>query len=326
MPAGAPITSAGGRGGTMGHGDAIGGMPQNQGCATEQRRLENIDFERRFHELLDDARRANVAFYPINPRGLEAPPMHADRAGIVSTDQMVRELNAINHRNDTLLTLADNTDGIAIVNTNDFTTGVRRIANDVQAYYILGYYPANSQFDGTIRTIKVRLKSTGKTVRARHQYRAPTVSEISPAPEPAKPAIPPPVKAALDRLTVSVDRDAHGTSMATETASSTLIENAAAWRRGARDPIETFAFDRTDQIHFEWRTLGAVDHADARLLDRAGHALPAPIPAAIDSSRAPAVVVSELPLASLAHGDYVLELTVTAGAATEQKFTAFRVR
>jgi hypothetical protein len=37
-------------------------------------------------------------------------------------------------------------------------------------------------------------------------------------------------------------------------------------------------------------------------------------------------VIAELPLASIAHGDYVLELTISAAAATEQTWTAFRVR
>jgi hypothetical protein len=239
---------------------------------------------------------------------------------------MSRELDAINHRNDSLLTLADNTDGIAIVNTNDFSAGVRRIANDVQAYYILGYYPANSQLDGAVRTIKVRLKSTGKTVRARHQYRAPTLAEVSPPPASANPSIPPSIKAALDRLTVSIDRDARGTSVADEAAPSGLLHDPVAHRRAGGGPIETFAFDRTEQIRLEWRTAGAVDHVDARLLDRTGHPLAARIPATLDASRTPAVVVAELPLASLAHGDYVLELAVSAGSTTEQKLTAFRVK
>src|SRR5262249_8545772 len=180
-----------GRGGPTGRGDAIGGRSQQQSCEIEMRRLATIDWVRRFHDILGEVRRAYAAFYPISPRGLEAPSTHISTSGAPSVEQPRRELTAIEHRTDPQLTLAENTDGLAIVNTNDFTRGVRRIASDVEAYYILGYYPTNSQLDGTVRTIKVKLKSTGKTVRARHQYRAPTLSEISPAPEAAKPAIPP---------------------------------------------------------------------------------------------------------------------------------------
>jgi len=328
IPAGPPAGMPIGRGGSMGHGDAIGGRSPSQSCDIEMGRLANIDWEKRFHDMLDDARRANVAFYPISPRGLEAPSTHITQTAPVSVAQTYRELDAINHRNDSLLTLAENTDGLAIVNTNDFAKGVRRIASDVEAYYILGYYPTNSQFDGTVRTIKVRLKSTGKTVRARHQYRAPTLSEVSPPPEPAKPSVPPAVKNALDRLVTSIESQEHDvdgspTSLA---SASSLVEDPTAVRRGSSEPIAPFVFARTEHIRLEWRARGAVDRVEARLLDRTGHPLAAPIPAALDTSQSSPVVIAELPLTALAHGDYVLELTVAAGAATEQKFTAFRVK
>lgn len=325
IPAGPPVGIPGGSSGPMGHGDAIGGVPQSQGCETERRRLENIDFEKRFHDLLDDARRANVAFYPINPLGLEAYSTNVERAGAPSVGQVYAELAAVSHRSDSLLTLAENTDGLAIVNTNDFTAGVRRIADDVQAYYILGYYPSNSKWDGTVRTIKVRLKSSGKTVRARHQYRAPTEAEVSPRPVAPDP-VSRPVREALNRLTVSVDRDARGVDAPGPDGSSKLVEDPIAHRRGTQDPILTFVFDRTEQIRLEWRARGAVDHADARLLDRLGHPLAAAIPAVIDTSNTPPAVVADLPLASFAHGDYVLELTVTRGDQVEHELTAFRVK
>jgi VWFA-related protein len=325
IPAGPPTVIAGGRGGSMGHGDAIGGTSQAQSCQVEMRRLENIDFEKRFHDLLADARHANVAFYPINPLGLETPPLHMDRTGAGSVAQTYRELNAINHRNDSLLTLAENTDGLAIVNTNDFAKGVRRIADDVHAYYILGYYPTNSQVDGSIRTISVRLKTTGKAVRARHQYRAPTPAEVSPPPVRTA-AVSPGVTDALGRLAVSLDRDALGETDSARHAATGLVDDPIARRRGAGDPIAAFAFDRTEQIRLEWPTRGSVDRVEARLLDRTGHPLAAPIPAMLDASRTPPVIVAEPPLASMAHGDYVIELMVTAGSTTEQRFTAFRVR
>ena len=48
-----------------------------------------------------------------------------------------------------------------------------RIANDLQAYYVLGYYTTNTTWDGGIRSIKVRLKPKKEAIRARRQYRAP---------------------------------------------------------------------------------------------------------------------------------------------------------
>jgi VWFA-related protein len=333
-PFGLPIPAAprgglagGAHPGPTGHGDAVGGRSPAQDCSAERMRLANIDFQQRFHDLLDDAKRANVAFYPISPRGLEAPPIHVNRPGPVSVAQTRGELDAITHRNDSLLTLADNTDGLAIVDTNDLGKGIRRIADDMSAYYILGYYPTNPKWDGTVRNIKVRLKSTGKIVRARHQYRAPTEAERSPPPAPPDP-VTPDVRAALNRLTVSIDSRQHDATLPSPPAAtlSSLVDNPVAVRRGSHDSVTPFAFDRTEQIRLEWQARGAVDRVEARLLDRVGHPLAAPIPATIDTSRVPAVIVAQLPLTALAHGDYIVELTVSSGSTADRSFAAFRLR
>ena len=56
------------------------------------------------------------------------------------------------------MSLANETDGIAIVNTNDLSGGMKQIADDLAAYYVLGYYTTNTKFDGGVRNIKVRLQ------------------------------------------------------------------------------------------------------------------------------------------------------------------------
>ena len=145
-------------------------------CEGTLQRLLNMDFRQRFREFIDQARRANVTFYTLNPAGLQAPFANAARTG---RSDVNAELNAINRQGDELLTLANNTDGIAIVNTNDLTGGARRIADDLAAAYILGYYPTNAKPDGRLRKITVRVKGISGTVRARREYRALTESEMS---------------------------------------------------------------------------------------------------------------------------------------------------
>lgn len=149
--------------------DAIGGT-NDIACTSEAQHLANIDFDQRYRDLMDKARRENVAFYPITPAGLQV---------------------GISRANDDLKSLADETDGVAIVDTNDLNAGLKRIADDMAAYYVLGYYTTNTRWDGAIR--KITVKAKGKTIRARREYRAPTEAEIAalsapPAPPAATPA------------------------------------------------------------------------------------------------------------------------------------------
>ena len=138
----------------------------------------------RFENLIKKARMANVAISPVNPMGLTA------------------NSNAFSGGN--LRRLADETDGIPIVNVNDIKSGLRRIANDMPAYYLLGYYTSNTKWDGKQREIKVKLKSTGKTIRARREYRAPSEADIkamrASASAPPRPPGPTPIERALNDL------------------------------------------------------------------------------------------------------------------------------
>lgn len=147
-------------------------------------RLGDIDFSRRFRDLLELARQSNVTFYTLKPGGLTA---YSDNA-----------------RTDTLRTLSDQTDGVAVVNTNDLQSGVERIGDDLSASYILGYYPTNNKPDGRVRRITVRLKGSREAVRARREYRAPSEAELSAMREamatPAGPAAASPVEGALAEL------------------------------------------------------------------------------------------------------------------------------
>jgi hypothetical protein len=74
---------------------------------------------------------------------------------------------------DSLRTLAEETNGFAAVNTNDFTSAFERIVNDNSAYYLLAYYPPSNRRDGRFHRIEVRTTRPGLRVRARRGYIAP---------------------------------------------------------------------------------------------------------------------------------------------------------
>jgi VWFA-related protein len=171
VPGAPPIGIAGGKP-TLG--DPREGVTRAN-CDRDRMVLAQIDDERDFRQMLDDANRANASFYPIDPRGLavfDTPMGPQPPLGPVADAQALRG------RLDSLQTLANATDGIAIINSNDFGKNLHRITDDLSSYYLLGYYSTNAKPDGKFRAITVRVKRPGVTVRARRGYRAPTEAEL----------------------------------------------------------------------------------------------------------------------------------------------------
>ena len=152
-------------------------------CTADRMRLANIDHSRDFRDLMNDANRANASFYTIDPRGLTAfdTPMGRDPDEIGVPPSVVEDQQSLSRRLGSLSDLAMGTDGIALTNSNDLTAGLRRIADDLSSYYLLGYYSTNGKLDGKYRSITVSVKRPGVQVRARPGYRAPTEAEVAAA-------------------------------------------------------------------------------------------------------------------------------------------------
>jgi hypothetical protein len=67
--------------------------------------------------------------------------------------------------------LASGTGGQLFENTNNLRHSFQRIESDLKNYYLIGYTPTNSTYDGKFRSIDVRLKRRGLTVAARKDRR-----------------------------------------------------------------------------------------------------------------------------------------------------------
>ena len=145
-------------------------------CDADRLALARLDHRFRLQHLAEDANRANVSFYPIYPRGLAVfdAPIGPDRPPSLAEDR--RNLAT---RQDALRLLADNTDGLGVINTNDIEKGMARIVEDLTSYYLLGYYSTNTKLDGKFRSIKVRVTRPGVDVRARRGYRGRTAEELT---------------------------------------------------------------------------------------------------------------------------------------------------
>jgi VWFA-related protein len=163
-------------------------------CERERMHLANMDNEQHFRDLLDAANRNNASFYPIDPRGLAVFdfPMGPSSKELGVSANMA----SLKNRIEVLRTLADATDGLAVMNTNNLDSVMKRIADDLTSYYLLGYYSTNSKLDGGYRRISVRVKKPGVDVRARRGYRAATAAEVSKSSPAAAAPVPESVKTA----------------------------------------------------------------------------------------------------------------------------------
>lgn len=169
-------------------------------CERERVMVSYIDHEREVRELAQRANRANVSFYPIDPRGLVVfdTPLGPDRPLPPSADAA-----QLRNRQDGLRELADQTDGAYVLNTNDTAGALARILADTGSYYLLSYYSTNQKLDGRFRRITVRVKREGLDIRARPGYLAPTESEARAAgvtSASTRPTLAPGVSRALDAI------------------------------------------------------------------------------------------------------------------------------
>jgi VWFA-related protein len=161
-----------------------------QQCEADRVRLANIDDYHDFLDALNEANRASVSFYPIDPRGLAvfdqpieyqpaAAPRGTDQAQVGRVSGVVEDFKRLRGRLQTLETAASATDGLAMITSNDLTASLKRVVADLSDYYLIGYASTNSKADGSFRQIDVRVKRPGIEVRARRGYRAATAAEVA---------------------------------------------------------------------------------------------------------------------------------------------------
>jgi VWFA-related protein len=163
--------------------------------AEAARFFNNVDILTELREVYSAANRANTAIYALDPRGL-APFEFDINEGVA----MERDRQNLRDTTDTLRILADETDGRAIVSTNDLEAGLKQIVRDLSAYYLLGYYSTRAPTDGKFHEIKVRVKKPGLQVRARKGYWAYSAEDAAKAAAAPAPGPAPEVERALSAL------------------------------------------------------------------------------------------------------------------------------
>ena len=104
---------------------------------------------------------SDASLYPVDIRGLLA-----GRGAAVPT------LNAIHTPIEGLRAAAEWTGGRLFYNTNALSDAIAQAVEDSRSTYVLGYYPANPDWNGQFRGIKVKVAREGVEVRHRPGYLA----------------------------------------------------------------------------------------------------------------------------------------------------------
>jgi VWFA-related protein len=141
----------------------------------------NTDILQQMRILTDQANRAAVVIHTMDARGLQPLGLTAaDNTGFIdprtghrmtmSQAQIAQQLSIRSHEfsvsHDGLIALADGTGGFAIRNTNNLTGGMKKVIDDQNGYYLIGYRPDETTFDTAGRQkfhdLKLRVTRPGR--------------------------------------------------------------------------------------------------------------------------------------------------------------------
>ena len=139
-----------------------------------------VENQAQLRNAVNKAIRSNVAFYPMDMRGLQTviPGGSATQAslrgtGAYSGRAQESAFSSQFSSQETLATLAEDTGGRAFLDTNDFNSVFRRVQEDTSVYYVIGYHSSNPARDGRYRHITVKTKLQDVKLEFRKGYYAP---------------------------------------------------------------------------------------------------------------------------------------------------------
>lgn len=150
----------------------------SEGFHFGQSKADNSDLLERIRDIAEVANRASVVVYAVDSRGLQTRSLTAaddlkDSSGTgpsLAETLSTRRSTAID-KQEGLAALADQTGGL-FFHDQTVTKAVDRILEDQRGYYLIGYAPEASTFQGlgghpTYHKIKVNLKRPGLHLRSR---------------------------------------------------------------------------------------------------------------------------------------------------------------
>ena len=117
-----------------------------------------VENDSQLRSTINAAVRANLSFYPVDARGLvaEAPAGDARQGAsrwlihfpLVAPSGSAESVSR--NEQDTLVSLAEDTGGKALLDNNDLSMGIVQAQQAISSYYILGYYSTNPRHGRTL--------------------------------------------------------------------------------------------------------------------------------------------------------------------------------
>ncbi|PYQ66261.1 MAG: hypothetical protein DMF54_08555 [Acidobacteria bacterium] len=136
------------------------------------------NFSQELEEITRRANSAEITFYTVDARGLEAGGVGISASEIdepLQSRSMVSSL-AREDSQEGLVMLARETGGLALINSSDFEKGLAHVSQDTSVYYSLGITLSKLPGVGYQR-VRVDVARPGVTVRTRQGYSALTEAE-----------------------------------------------------------------------------------------------------------------------------------------------------
>jgi VWFA-related protein len=213
-----------------------------------------------FKRVTQASRRSNVAMYFLDTRGLGGLPTYASAEfGPPIDNQDIGAMFVENlEASEGAESLAADTGGFTVKNTNDLVGGIKRIADESQSYYLVGYNSTNTARDGRFRKIQVKVAGKGLKVRARKGYYAPL--DGTRADDKKKSPGDPQIQAALDS---PYEQDEVPLRMTSYVMGETLLGKASVLVAADVDVSEFGFEDREGRLHDTLEYLLVVAHRES---------------------------------------------------------------
>ena len=143
---------------------ALGALPEKKGLMyfTSGFSKSGVDNEAQMRATTNAAIRYNVALFPVDARGLSASLAGDATKGSGSASSAfagaaISAISSYRASQETLHTMAADTGGKELLDSNDLASGIVQAQKEINDYYILGYYSTNQALDGQFRRIKLEI-------------------------------------------------------------------------------------------------------------------------------------------------------------------------